>query len=307
MVESLHHNQLQEVLSKWMGYLKHSKRYGENTTNSYHRDVKHFLNFLSDYTQDVITLDELAKIDALAIRSWLAKRVGVSYQSTSNARSLSALRSFYKFLDTTLSINCPAIFAVKFPKKHHHLFKALEIKEIEEVIALQNQNVREPWVALRNKALILLLYTTGMRISEALSIKKKELNEYIKVTGKRSKQRLLPLMPEVREVIEASIALTPNPYNSEYVFLGQKGKKLHRGVFAASLLKLRHQSNLPKHLSAHAFRHSCATHLLDNEADLRSIQELLGHASLSTTQVYTKVSKRKIIESYLSHHPMAKK
>lgn len=298
-----------KLIDKWREYLRLQKNCSEHTIISYNNDLTNFINFISGYTDKIVTIDSLKQVDIRMARSWLAKRQQANYVAASNSRGLSVIKNFYKYLEKIHNISCHAVFSVRNPKKAKILPKALSQKDSQVSIEHIDNFAEEEWIELRNKALLVLIYATGLRISEALAITKTHLQntEFIRIVGKGRKERLIPWISGARELILKYLGKLPyNLDNTEPIFRGKMGKKLQAPVFNRELIKLRRFYGLPEHLSAHAFRHSFATHLLENGADMRSIQELLGHKSLSTTQRYTKISLKHLETVYNNTHPVAK-
>ncbi len=302
----VYQNEVVRIVDEWRNYLNIQKNYSDNTLESYSNDINNFLNFIAEYLEQNVSLKIIASVDIRLIRSWLSKRHRNNYNAASNARALSSVKNFYKFLEKKHDINCHAIFTIKTPRKTKTLPKALS--EEETLISLKNIQLLgdEEWIHIRNKTLLTLIYASGLRISEALSITKQHLNnrEFIKITGKGNKERLVPWIESVRLLSEKYIEKLPYSISmDEPIFRGKRGKPLQRSVFNYELIKLRRMLGLPEHLSSHAFRHSFATHLLENGANLRSIQDLLGHKSLSSTQKYTKINKKHLESVYNKAHP----
>ncbi len=298
-----------ELIEKWQKYLELQKNYSAHTILSYKNDLLHFLNFINHYSGTLVTIDSIRQVDIRLIRSWLANRQQGNYVAASNARSLSSVKNFYKYLEKINNIVGHAIFTVKNPKKARMLPKALSLVDSSLSINHIDEFAQVEWLELRNKALLVLLYASGMRISESLALTKQHLHnmDVIKIKGKGNKERLIPWLPVARELIEKYLAKLPyNISDNEAIFRGKLGKKLQAPVFNRELIKLRRFYGLPEHLSAHAFRHSFASHLLENGADMRSIQELLGHKSLSSTQRYTKISLQHLENVYNNAHPIIK-
>lgn len=277
-----------------------------HTLQSYLGDLNHFLDFTTNYYSKSASLGQIESIDIRFIRSWLSARHREEYSAGSNARALSAVRNFYKYLEKKHDIHSHVVFTVQTPKKPKALPKALSKQDV--TASLNNIDLigNKDWIHCRNKALLTLIYATGLRISEALSLTKQHLknHEFIKILGKGNKERVIPWIEESRLLLEKYIQLLPYPIApDEPIFRGQKGGILQRAVFNRELINLRRALGLPEYLSSHAFRHSFATHLLENGADLRSIQDLLGHQSLSTTQRYTKINKTHLESVYNKAHP----
>lgn len=292
--------QIEDLIKAWQDYLLLQRNYSHHTLIAYLEDLKSFFSFIADYSEREISYVSLESIDVRAVRSWFAYRLKQGYLSTSTARALSSVKNFYKFIENNHDIKCTAIFAVKYVRKGHKLPKALMQDEVEAAIEHISSDSDE-WIESRDKALLMLIYGSGMRISEALSITKKQLqnSDYIKISGKGKKQRIIPWIPVVRRAIEKYLSLLPYDLDlDEPLFRGSRGKVLQAAVFSRTIVQLRRSYGLPDHASPHAFRHSFATHLLENDADLRTIQELLGHESLSTTQTYTEVSIKMLKDVY---------
>ena len=303
----MYSNEICELLKNWDRYLTLQRNYSENTVISYKHDLENFLDFMKDYNGDIVTIDSL-NVDIRFIRSWLSKRYQDDYIASSSARALSSIKNFYKFLEKTGHISCHKIFSIKNPKKAKVLPKALTqadtITSIEHIDEFGNLD----WVESRNKALLVLIYASGLRVSEALSITKKHIKmDFIKITSKGNRERIVPWIDKAKDLIEQYLLKLPYTIeDNDPIFIGKLGKVLQPAVFNRELIKLRRLYGLPEHLSSHSFRHSFATHLLENGSDLRSIQELLGHKSLSTTQIYTKVNSKHLMDVYNNSHPISK-
>ncbi|WP_375326365.1 tyrosine recombinase XerC [Candidatus Tisiphia endosymbiont of Nemotelus uliginosus] len=298
-----------ELINKWKQYLKLQKNYSEHTIISYTNDLLNFLDFINQYNAEIVTINSIKLVDVRLVRSWLAKRHQLQYVAASNSRSLSAVKNFYKYLEKVNIIACHAIISIKHPKKSQTLPKALSKEDSSLSIRHIVMFASCEWIEVRNTALLVLIYATGLRISEALSITKAHLRtlDFIKIQGKGNKERIIPLLPIARNLIENYLSKLPyNIKDTDPIFRGQLGRKLQAPVFNRELIKLRQMYGLPEHLSSHAFRHSFASHLLENGADMRSIQELLGHTSLSSTQRYTKISLQHLENVYNIAHPITK-
>lgn len=303
---------LSTTITAWEEWMRHVKNASNHTLVSYRHDLDHFCRFLSNHLGERVDLPHLHGLQARDFRSWLASRHG-EYESTSTARALSTIKSFFRYLEKQDKVKNTAIFHIRGPKTKKSLPKALaetQAAEAIEGIATQHE---EPWIARRDTALLLLIYGCGLRISEALSLRHKDIptqkssgGDTLSVIGKGNKQRHVPMLPMIREAIEDYLAHCPYPFTaSSPLFVGKQGKPLDPGVFQRNLRHLRRALGLPESTTPHAFRHSFATHLLAGGGDLRSIQELLGHASLSTTQRYTHVDKQRLLSAYSSAHPRA--
>lgn len=301
--------QTQELIIKWQKYLSLQKNYSNHTMISYNNDLKHFLEFMNYYNSDIVTMDYIKAADIRLMRSWLAKRKCDNFVTSSIAHGLSAIKNFYKFLEKTSDLHNHVVFSIKSPKKSKLLPKVLSEEEVNISLDHIEEYGNSQWIEVRNKALLVLIYASGLRISEALSITKLHLQnlEFIKIMGKGSKERVIPWLTIARNLITEYLEKLPYELkDDEPIFRGKQGKKLQPPVFNRELIKLKRFYGLPEHLSAHSFRHSFASHLLENGADLRSIQELLGHKSLSTTQSYTKTSIKHLEMAYVTAHPIKK-
>lgn len=293
----------------WEEELKDMRGFSARTVIAYKQDLSQFLEFLNGHIGGSISLKALGGLEARDFRSWLAARANGNFSATSNARALSAIKSFFRFLEKQGAIENAAIFALRTPKIKKSLPRALN--ETDSALALEHIGglQSESWVARRDLALLLLMYGAGLRIGEALSLTPSQTlgRESILITGKGNKQRVVPLLPVIRQAIQAYADACPWPVREgeEPLFVGLRGDVLQAAVFQRQAQKLRAQLGLPDSATPHAFRHSFATHLLSAGADLRVIQELLGHASLSTTQRYTKVDKERLMHAYRSAHPRA--
>jgi integrase/recombinase XerC len=302
-------SQIQHLTSEWQKYLLLQKNYSKNTRDSYLTDLQQYFSFIKEYTSEDVTLKAIESVDIRLVRSWLSSRKSADYAASSSARALSAVKNFYKYIEKTHKITAHAIYAVASPKKAKILPKALS--RAETTLSLEKIDSLEDvyWIDLRNKALLTMIYASGLRISEALSLTTNHTknNEYIKITGKGNKERVVPWIEASRQLVLQYLQELPYEVEADApIFRTKSGKILLRTNFNKELVKLRRMYGLPEHLSSHSFRHSFATHLLENGADLRSIQDLLGHESLSTTQRYTKINQAHLEEAYNKAHPEAK-
>lgn len=297
---------IHELTTSWLEYLALERGYSPHTIDAYHNDIQAYMLFLRNYNASDPSLDSLLKADLRLIRSFLASRKTDDYSNTSSARTLSGIKSFYKFLNYSTGKTSNVIFSARSPKKPKPLPKALTQSDTFTSIDHIEDFAKSDWQGLRDRALLLLIYSSGMRISEALSIKKEHLHDrHIKIVGKGNKERLIPWIPAAKALVERYLEQVPHHIENGSVFLSERGKPMARATFAKQLQTLRRSMGLPEHLTPHAFRHSFATHLLENGADLRAIQELLGHASLSTTQRYTKVDLKRLSSVYQDAHPLS--
>ncbi len=272
----------------------------------YHGDVARFFDFLSDHLGVPATLTNLAKLDQRDFRAFLAFRRGEGLVNRSMARHLSSLRSFFRFLDRSGTLSNPALGALRSPKIPHSIPKPLTPQAAKKVIADASDMAAEPWIGARDAAIVTLLYGGGLRISEALSLKRRAapLGDTLRITGKGNKERLVPVLKAAREAVTLYLSLCPMALNAEdALFIGARGKPLGQRMVRAVMIRARERLGLPDSASPHALRHSFATHLLAGGGDLRVIQELLGHASLSTTQIYTEADSDRLLNIYDKAHP----
>jgi integrase/recombinase XerC len=305
---------LARAVDDWRTWLMAERRASRHTADAYSRDLAAFLSFLTHHNGTEPDLAALREIRAADARSYLAHRTAAGLSRTSMARNLSTLRNFFRFLDRNGTVHNPAVNAVKTPRVPRSVPKALSeddaVAAIREANALQD----EPWLAARDTALLLLLYGCGLRISEALSLTCADLaglssggDGTFRILGKGNKERIVPVLPIVREAIAAYREICPFASAPKApLFVGARGRVLNPGVVQRQVRRLRALLGLPDSATPHALRHSFATHLLAKGGDLRTIQELLGHASLSTTQRYTDVDVGRLNTVYKAAHPRAR-
>jgi len=298
---------LATACANWLAHLAHSRDAADLTQSAYERDLRQFLSFLKLRWGHAPTLDSLHKADAKVFRAFLAHRRRQGVSSRSLARTLSALRMFFRWLESSDTLKNRAIQTISLPRLPHTVPKPLTIDKAAAVITA-TQNTTDDWIAARDTAVLLLLYGAGLRISEALGLTVNDApspdRDTLMITGKGGKQRLVPVLPVVITAIERYRALCPYPQDRhDPLFLGAKGGPLSPRIIQLAMERLRGDLTLPQTATPHALRHSYATHLLSAGADLRQIQELLGHASLSTTQVYTEVDRDRLLAVYDKAHP----
>ncbi len=295
------------LATAWLDGLAHEKRHADATVKAYRIDLEGFLTFFAEHLGGPPDLDRLTGLRAVEFRAWLASRHQRGLARTSTARALAALRSFYRYLDREHGRHNPALKALRTPRLPRRLPRPLSADQATELLDAVPGAAKLDWIAKRDTALLLLLYGAGLRIGEALALDRAALGqgkpEALLITGKGGKQRLVPLLP----VIAAAIAdyREACPYRRDALFLGARGKRLQAPIVRRVMQELRRSLGLPETATPHALRHSFATHLLADGADLRTIQELLGHASLSTTQGYTGVDGERLMRLYHQAHPRA--
>lgn len=299
---------MQDCITDWLCYIQKNLLYSPHTVNAYTSDLFYFLKFICEHSRNTISVSLLQSLTLQDFRAWLSFRKQHNLKTTSNARSLAVVRSFYKYLRIHHDIDNQSIFAIKITKIPKSLPKALPPQTAIEATKVITTIAKHRWVGLRDTAILLLLYGCGLRIGEALSICKEDLiNNQITVRGKGKKERLIPLLPQVSVAINDYIANCPYNLDNSVLFLGAGGRRLNPDVFRANIRILKKTMGLPAYTSPHAFRHSFATHLLSQGGDLRTIQELLGHENLSTTQKYTKIDVDNLMLAYSAFHPRNKK
>ena len=294
-------------IADWQRELGAVRRLAPLTLEAYLRDLGQFITFLSAHTGGEVRLATLKDLRAADIRAFLASRRNEGVNSRSLARALSALKSFFTFLERQGVVSTEALNTIRTPKQPKSLPKALTVLEAKATIKTTDELEERPWVAARDMAVISLCYGAGLRISEALALTRIDLEaSTLRVTGKGGRTRLVPLIAPVRQAIDTYLGLTPfRPAADEPIFRGEKGGVLSPRIIQLRMQQLRGALGLPPSATPHALRHSFATHLLGRGGDLRMIQELLGHASLSTTQLYTAVDTDRLLESYRAAHPRA--
>lgn len=296
------------ALAAWRSWLSAERRVSGNTLSAYESDVFAFLRFYAAHEGHSIDLARLSSATLSDFRAWLAALAQTHHTAPSRARALSALRSFFKFLDRRGILHNAAIGVVRSPKLPRSLPKPLSEKDAAALLVSAEDTASETWQGLRDRALFTLLYGAGLRIGEALGLTRRDLPQdgILRVTGKGNKQRIVPLLPAVSTAITAYIAACPYTIAQDgTIFLGARGKALNPAVAQRQMRSLRRQMQLPDTATPHALRHSFATHLLAHGGELRAIQELLGHASLSTTQRYTEIDTGKLLDIYDKAHPRA--
>jgi integrase/recombinase XerC len=300
-------------MARWLAHLGTERRMSAKTVEAYERDVRQFLGFLAKHLGGRPTLSELAKLTPQDVRAFMAARRGDGIGGRSLMRALAGVRSFARFLERNGKGKVGALAAVRAPKMPKTLPKPLAIVSAKRVTDADERagEDREQWVLARDAAVLALLYGSGLRISEALGLARGDVpapgkGDAITVTGKGNKQRMVPLLPQVSQSIADYISLCPYDLPADRpLFVGARGGPLSPRIVQLVMERLRGALSLPDSATPHALRHSFATHLLARGGDLRAIQELLGHASLSTTQIYTAVDTERLLEVYRNTHPRA--
>lgn len=297
-----------EARAVFLQWLEQERRASPLTVEAYGTDLAGFLGFLTGHLGGEPDTTTLASLRPADFRAWLASMANDNAVNATRARHLSAVRSFFKYLARRHGVENPSVALVATPRSRRPLPRALtpedaravttDVAELQDTAALQ----------ARDTALFTLLYGAGLRIAEALALDVRDVpagDAPLRVIGKGSKERIVPLLPAVRAAIGAWLARHPDRQPGSPLFLGARGKRLDPAVAQKAMRDYRHLNGLPEHATPHALRHSFATHLLAGGADLRSIQDLLGHASLSTTQRYTAVDEAQLMAVWRKAHPRA--
>lgn len=301
---------LAKAVGDWGTWLAHERRASPHTLAAYGRDLADFLEFLTMHIGGPLGLAELAALSTADFRAWLSARAERSLAQTSTARALSTLRGFFRWLERRDLVHNPALALLRTPKAPRPVPKALSESQALSAIDAVGKGTRMPWVAKRDAAVLTLLYGAGLRISEALGLDRCDApaGTTLRITGKGGKERVVPLLPVVVEAIADYLDACPHGLQpDDPLFVGVRGRRLHPGQVQAKVRELRRVLGLPETATPHALRHSFATHLLAGGGNLRSIQELLGHASLTTTQRYTAVDTHRLAEVYRAAHPRARR
>lgn len=288
---------LHEVVKDWLQWLKNERRYSEHTVDAYARDLSQFFDFF----ETPQTIGSLSKMQISDFRRYISSRHCQLISKTSLTRKLSSIRNFFYWLNRKGIVQNSAVSILSSPKKDKVLPRALEIQQAKDLIEEAPNFEKENWQQLRDIAIFTLLYGCGLRISEAVNTNIGDFDnrDFLRIKGKGNKERIVPILPIVTRSINAYLEACPYSHNhGDPIFLGARGERISPRIIERQMEKIRNYMGLPSNLTPHSLRHSFATHLLANGTDLRSIQELLGHASLSTTQRYTEVEISKLQTEY---------
>ncbi|WP_427454660.1 tyrosine recombinase XerC [Litorimonas sp. WD9-15] len=299
-----------EVLALFLDHLSGERRLAEKTVQAYQRDISAFLGFLTNYLETPLTLPEIVGVEARGFRAYLAhRRRGETVLSPASVqRHLSAIRTFYRYIERRWDASNAALPLIKGPRVKRPLPKAVSASEALKLIQEPLDSPGEPWVAARNQAVLSLCYGAGLRISEALSLTGRDvpLARQLMLTGKGGKTRLVPILPVIGEAVSEYVRHCPYTMSPDApIFRGARGGVLRPEIIQGEVRRLRGALGLPESATPHALRHSFATHLLAGGGDLRTIQKLLGHESLSTTQRYTDVDAARLMDIHAGAHPRA--
>jgi integrase/recombinase XerC len=295
-----------DAVAAWREWLGGEKRAAAKTLESYQFDLNNLFRFMSRHRGGQVNLRMLAALTLADFRSWLAHNASEHKVAASRARAVAGVRNFFRWLDRTGRMHNGAIELLTLPKMPRRLPRPVTEKQAQDIVTSAKDDAAQDWIGLRDEALFTLLYGAGLRLGEALGLMRADMNQAdrIIVTGKGNKQRSVPLLPMVKARVQKY--LEECPYQAQPLFVGARGEALNPAVAQRHMRQLRRQLNLPDSVTPHALRHSFATHMLASGADLRSLQELLGHSSLSTTQLYTQVDAGQLAKVYSAAHPRAK-
>ena len=300
--------QARDALEHWLEAQKSLKGASENTIKAYNADVVDFIAFMTEYKSESQGLSALARITTRDMRAWMAATRSTDVGARSLARKLSSVKSFYRWLAEREGFEPTAVLTIRAPKFQKKLPRPLAVDAAKAMIETVELQTPHAWVAARDSAVLTLLYGCGLRISEALGLTGADvpLPDSLRILGKGGKERVVPVLPAARMAVESYLKLCPHPLEPNApLFKGIRGGALNPRAVQDVMAKARMQLGLPATATPHAMRHSFATHLLSAGGDLRAIQELLGHASLSTTQAYTAVDTARLMEVYDRAHPKA--
>lgn len=297
------------LLENWQKHLLLDRRVSTHTTDSYDFDLKAFMCFLKDHLGEKVTLSALKKLTVTDFRAFLVWRSSQKIARSSLSREMSAIRNFFKFCSKEEIFENQSVMSVRTGGAAKMMPHPLSVGDAQAFLDAVSAVVKEAWQVKRDKALYYLLYGCGLRIGEALSLNiadfPKNADAFV-ITGKGNKQRLVPLLPIVNQAVFAWMKVHPLPIGSSPLFVGSRGERLNAGVVQRNVRYIRRYLNLPDTVTPHALRHSFATHILEGGGDLRTVQELLGHSSLSATQRYTQINREHMLEVYDAAHPRTK-
>lgn len=295
---------------EWTDFLTHEKRYSAHTLRAYINDLSIFFDFLTTHIGRPPSMNDLGAVALVDFRAWMSRRVTQGAGAATRARQLASLRSFLKWLDKQGHMHNAAVGALRTPKQPKRLPRALTPAAAKELVSEHTaQEKQDVWIGYRDAALFTMLYACGLRIDEALQLDhgQRPQNGELIVHGKGNRERLVPVLPVVDQALDEYLAQCPFTFEKDTpLFLGSRGGRLNQGVAQRQMRHLRRALNLPESATPHALRHSFATHLMANGANLRVIQELLGHASVSTTQRYTDFDDAQLMHIYMQSHPRAR-
>jgi len=303
---------IQNEVAAWLSWLERQRRSSELTVAAYRRDAIAFFRFLAFHMGATPSLDTLESMTRADFRAWMAAERSRGQAATSIARALSSIKSLFDYLGRRRLCTNGAIASIRGPKLSPPVPRPLGVGEATEAIEAVGENARIGWVAKRDRAVLMLLYGSGLRISEALGLNRRDIPvegavDVLRIKGKGGKERVVPLLPQVAVAVRDYLCALPIGGGAgDPLFVGERGSRLSPRMIQRALENLRLRLGLPDTASPHALRHSFATHLLGAGVDLRALQELLGHSSLSTTQRYTDVDAKGLLATYRVAHPRAR-
>lgn len=298
-----------DAAARWRAHLTAARGAAAATAEAYSADLTGFLGFLADHLGGAPALPALGDLSQTDLRGWMARERSRGVSARSLRRRVSAVRSFFRWLAEAEGIECPAVLALRGPKAAPRLPRPVSVEAARAVIADAEAADAPDWIAARDAAVLTLLWGCGLRVSEALALNRRDapLPEVLRITGKGGRERLVPVLPAARRAVEDCLRLCPwDEGPSGPLFFGARGGRLSPRMIQRRMEGARARLGLPATATPHALRHAFATHLLAAGGDLRTIQALLGHASLSTTQVYTAVDEARLMEVYAAAHPRAR-
>ncbi len=308
----LEDEETREKIRSWLNWLEQERRASLATLDSYRQDAMAFFKFMRAHRGEILSLSELESLTRSDFRSWMAAERARGLSASSSARALSAIKNLFRYLARRSACANGAIGQLRGPKIPRAVPKPLNVAEALEAIDSVSTLAEEPWVGKRDMALLMLLYGSGLRIAEALSLNRRDIPEQgsietLRIKGKGNKERLAPMLPTVLDAIRDYRHHLPYGGGAgDPLFVGERGARLNPRIVQRRLADLRLQLGLPESATPHSLRHSFATHLLGAGIDLRALQEMLGHASLSTTQRYTDIDAAGLLDTYRAAHPRAK-
>lgn len=296
----------QDLLIRWLSSMKGLDDASDATLTAYSGDLREFLSFMAEHLEEGCTPAALRQVDLSAMRSWMTQAQGRGLSARSRARALSAVKSFYNWWSERDGFDPTAVLSTRSPRFVRKLPRPLSEDAARAVLETVEMQSTKPWVAARDVAVVTLLYGCGLRISEALGLHGRDapLRDSLRIMGKGKKERLVPVLPAARDAVERYRAICPYDLAEDTpLFRGVKGGACSQAAVQKAIRQTRMQLGLPATATPHALRHSFASHLLNRGGDLRSIQELLGHSRLSTTEAYTALDAARIMDVYRSAHP----
>ncbi|MEJ8475182.1 tyrosine recombinase XerC [Roseibium sp. H3510] len=299
---------LNDRIGRWLDHLSDERRLADKTLIAYERDLRQFLRFLTNHLGGAPSLKDIAELTPADFRAFMARRRRDGAQSRSLARGMAGIRSFLKYLEKRGEVNAAASSAIRPPRQARSLPKPVSSRDAIDLTSGDLAMESDAWIEARNAAVLTLLYGCGLRISEALSLTGRTAPKHgaksMRIIGKGGKERIVPILPVVTEALDDYLRLCPYAVSADSpLFLGARGGPLSPRLIQYAMEKLRGALGLADSATPHALRHSFATHLLAGGGDLRTIQELLGHASLSSTQIYTEIDSKRLLEAYDNAHP----